>query len=314
MNAPFSGLKVGNEVDNIAPQAAAPHSGRLRIWLLSAAGLALVALVLFSLQANSRFQEQTRADLARILEQIGRLQDQNRADEAKLSSLSSGLAETQRALSDARQALGTARQELGRLPRQFKQETEKAKVELSQALAVKADSAQVEAVKQETVTKIEQVSTDVGGVRNEVGTVRTDLNTTREDLEGTKRQLIDVRDTLTAAVAKNASELAEFRRKGERNYYEFAIDKKNVWTNIEDIKLSLSKADTKNHRFNLKILVDDNQLEKKDRNINEPLQFLVGKSRLRYEVVINWVKKDKVGGYLSTPKDKILSAEAIATK
>jgi hypothetical protein len=59
----------------------------------------------------------------------------------------------------------------------------------------------------------------------------------------------------------------------------------------------------------MKILVDDSQLEKKDRLVNEPIQFLVGQNRVRYEVVVNWVQKDKVGGYLSIPKDKALSSE-----
>jgi hypothetical protein len=58
-------------------------------------------------------------------------------------------------------------------------------------------------------------------------------------------------------------------------------------------------------------VVDDNQLEKKDRIINEPIQFLVGQNRVRYEIVINWVQKDQAGGYLSIPKDKALSSERV---
>ena len=57
------------------------------------------------------------------------------------------------------------------------------------------------------------------------------------------------------------------------------------------------------------MIVDDNKLEKKDRTINEPVQFLVGRSRLRYEVVVNWVQKNSAGGYLSIPKDKALAVE-----
>jgi hypothetical protein len=55
--------------------------------------------------------------------------------------------------------------------------------------------------------------------------------------------------------------------------------------------------------------VDDSQLEKKNMVINEPIQFLVGKYLVRYEIVVNWVQKNKIGGYLSIPKDKLLSAE-----
>jgi hypothetical protein len=146
-------------------------------------------------------------------------------------------------------------------------------------------------------------------VKTQVVAVKTDLESTRRDLEGTQRQLIDVRDTLNAAVAKNSAELAQLRLKGERNYTEFTLPKKNEVTRVEDIRLVLTKTDHKKGKFNMKILVDDSQLEKKDRVINEPIQFLVGQNRVRYEVVINWVQKDKAGGYLSIPKDKALSAE-----
>jgi hypothetical protein len=135
------------------------------------------------------------------------------------------------------------------------------------------------------------------------------LDATRRDLEGTQRQLVDVRDTLSAAVAKNAEELNQLRLKGERDYFEFTVPKKNQITKVEDIRLVLTKTDAKKGKFNMKILVDDSQLEKKDRLINEPIQFLVGKNRVRYEVVVNWVQKDKAGGYLSIPRDKNLSAE-----
>ena len=57
------------------------------------------------------------------------------------------------------------------------------------------------------------------------------------------------------------------------------------------------------------IQVDDSKLKKKDRTANEPVQFLVGRDKLRYEIVVNFVDKDRIRGYLSTPKDKALAAE-----
>ncbi|MBI4471932.1 MAG: hypothetical protein HY646_04640 [Acidobacteria bacterium] len=38
-------------------------------------------------------------------------------------------------------------------------------------------------------------------------------------------------------------------------------------------------------------------------------QFLAGRDRLRYELIVNFVDKDRIRGYVSTPKDKVLSAE-----
>jgi hypothetical protein len=51
------------------------------------------------------------------------------------------------------------------------------------------------------------------------------------------------------------------------------------------------------------VLADDKKIEKKDRNVNEPLQFYTGRDRNLFEVVINAVDKDVVSGYISTPKN-----------
>jgi len=252
---------------------------------------------------------------AKVTGDIKALQESGTAMENKHAADVEGL---KNEIAQAQTAVGSTQDELKKTAQQIRAEGQKTKTELAQTISTKADTTivqqQVDAAKAEANTKIGQVSTEVGGVKTEVGTVRTDLATTKRDLEGTQRQLIDVRDTLNAAVAKNAAELAALRRKVERDYFEFEIAKKNVATKVQDIQLMITKTDQKKGKFNLTILVDDSKLEKKDRTINEPIQFLVGQSRLRYEVVINWVQaKDRVGGYLSIPKDKELSAER-ATK
>ena len=62
------------------------------------------------------------------------------------------------------------------------------------------------------------------------------------------------------------------------------------------------------------MLANDTEIEKKDLLINEPVQFLVGQNHVRYEVVINWVEKNKAGGYLAVPKDKTLSSAGVPLK
>jgi hypothetical protein len=71
----------------------------------------------------------------------------------------------------------------------------------------------------------------------------------------------------------------------------------------------LRETDPKKQRYAILIQVDDNKLEKKDKPINEPIQFLVGKEQLRYEIVVNKIEKDRIYGYLSAPKNKVLAAE-----
>jgi len=262
--------------------------------------------VAYLLYDSSQYRKNNQAEIDKLTSQVQALEHQARMGDAKLANLVGEVSQTQ-------QAVGSTKAEFKKTAQQIASEGQRTKAELSQALATKADSsqvqAQVDAAKSEAQAKIGEVSTQVGGVKTEVGEVKTDLANTKRDLEGTQRQLIDVRETLTAAVAKNSTELAALRLKGERDYTEFEIPRKNQMVKVEDIRLILTKTDPKKGKYNLQIVVDDNKLDKKDRTVNEPVQFLVGRNHLRYEIVINYVQKNKVGGYLSIPKDKSLSAE-----
>ena len=67
-----------------------------------------------------------------------------------------------------------------------------------------------------------------------------------------------------------------------------------------DVSLLLKKSDARKNKFTVEVMADDKRTEKKDRNVNEPMQFYVSKSL--YELVVNTVGKDTISGYLSTPK------------
>ncbi len=289
-----------------APKKSRSGERRMPEWFTTSVIVILLIGVAYLLYDGYSFQKKNQAQLATIAEQITRLEEHTKIGSAKLNDLEGELSATRRAVGSAKAEV------LEKASLQIQSATTRTRTELSQVIASKADASQVQAIKSEADAKIGQVSSEVGGVKSEVGVVKTDLAGTRRDLEGTQRQLIDVKETLSAAVAKNATELADLRRKGERDYFEFEIPKKNRITKVEDIRLILTKTDAKKGKFTLQVLVDDSKIEKKDRNINEPIQFLVGRGRLRYEVVLNWVQKDRAGGYLSIPKDKVLGAERAA--
>jgi len=196
---------------------------------------------------------------------------------------------------------------------------EQAAKELANQLATKANAsevaANVAAVRDEAANKVaaaqKEADTKIGSVSGEVKNVATDLQTTKQDLAASRREITDVRTTLSAQIAKNSDELSALRLKGERDYFEFDIakGKKDAMTRVADIQLELRKTDTKKKKYDVMIQVDDSRLEKKDRTANEPVQFLVGRDKLRYEIVVNFVDKDRIRGYVSAPKDKALSAE-----
>jgi predicted nucleic acid-binding Zn-ribbon protein len=271
--------------------------------------LILVLAVAYLLYDSYQFQQKIHADLDKLSDHIGAVEDATKSGQVHIDNLKGEVSKTQ-------QAVGSTRQELKKTTAEIQSESQKAKAEMSQvnqALSSKADAtqvqAQVQAARQDAEAKI---TSEVGSVKTDVGTVKTELANTKRDLEGTQRQLVDVRENLTAAVAKNSSELNDLRRKGERDYVEFEIPKRDQLTKVEDIRLILTKTDPKKNKYSMFVVVDDSKLEKRDRSVNEPVQFLVGHNRVRYELVVNWVQKDRVGGYLSIPKDKALAKESSA--
>jgi chromosome segregation ATPase len=214
--------------------------------------------------------------------------------------------------------VGVTAQELDtsrRFAERLKAEQEKAREQLATELAAKANSSEVAAARQEATTKLAEVQktadAKIGDVSGEVKTVAANLDATRADLAASRRDLIDVKTTLSQQIARNSSELSDLRKKGERDFFEFDIKKpkKNEMERVADVQLQLRKTDPKKAKYDVVIQVDDSRLEKKDRTANEPVQFLVGRDKLRYEIVVNFVDKDRIRGYLSTPKDKVLAAE-----
>jgi hypothetical protein len=158
---------------------------------------------------------------------------------------------------------------------------------------------------QKTEGQVAAVSSAVTDVQTDVGGVKTDAAKTRSDLADTNNQLTSMKGDLTGhstLIARNGQELEILKHKGDRDYYQFTLvkgQKKQVGT----VSLLLKKADSKKSRYTIAVYSDDKTYEKKDKSLNEPLQFYSGKDPLLFEIVVNNVSaKNTVTGYLSSPK------------
>jgi multidrug efflux pump subunit AcrA (membrane-fusion protein) len=168
-----------------------------------------------------------------------------------------------------------------------------------------AENKRLETAQKQTAQQVTAVQTDVSSVKTDVGGVKTDLTKTQTDLATAVSQLTSMKGDLSnhaSLIARNGSELEVLKHKGDRNYYEFTLtkgQKKPVGT----VSLELKKADMKKSRFTVVVYADDRSYEKKDRNVDEPLQFYSGKDPALNEIVVNTIgSKNTVSGYLSTPK------------
>ena len=179
--------------------------------------------------------------------------------------------------------------------------------------AQRAEAQRLEQQQVATNKQIGAVSNDVATVKTDVGGVKTDVATTKSDLEATKTQLNRVvgdAGVMSGLIATNHDELEVLKHKGDRNYYEFSLQKGGKPTLLATIKLQLKKVDEKHARYTLNVSADDRNIEKKDKGLDEPVQFYTGKNPVLYELVVNQLDKNKVSGYLSTPKNAPKPAEA----
>jgi hypothetical protein len=141
----------------------------------------------------------------------------------------------------------------------------------------------------------------VGALSGTVTSTRQDLDDTKKSLDATKQDLGMARSQFGTLIARNHDDVEYLRKLGERNYYEFTLNR-NKQEKVAGVGLVLKKVNVKHHRFNLNLVADDMAIEKKNRTIDEPIFFSVQGSKTFYELVVNQVQSGQVKGYISTPK------------
>jgi chromosome segregation ATPase len=169
-----------------------------------------------------------------------------------------------------------------------------------------AETAKLEKQQAAANEQISSVSNQVSAVQTDVGGVKTDVGGVKQDLADTKTQLQSVMGdahVMSGLIATNHDQLEELKHKGDRNYFEFTLNKNGKPTLLSTISLQLHKVDDKHSKFTLEVSSDDKKIEKKDKTLDEPLQFYSGKDPMLYEIVVNNISKNTVTGYLSTPKN-----------
>ncbi len=164
--------------------------------------------------------------------------------------------------------------------------------------------------------QISAVTGDIAGVKTDVGGVKTDVASTKADLEATKAKLQSAVGDLgvqSGLIANTRSDLEVLKHRGDRNYYEFTLLKGAKPQPVSTVSLQLKKTDAKHGKFTMNVTSDDKTIEKKDRNVAEPIQFYSGRDHLLFELVVWTVDKKKVTGYLSTPKSAPVPVTATPT-
>jgi len=254
-------------------------------WII-AAFVVLFVLLGYLLYANHTTGTTLEAALSKV-------NDQTKLLSAQVDQMNGRVADAKGQLEVASQRIGLTQAELARA-RSLTQRTRKEQKTSRERLA-----AQIGQVKQESDAKIGQVSADLSGARSDIDSTRKDLEAANGKLERTIGDL----GVQSGLIAHNREELEELKRLGERNIFEFNLRRSKKSTRVGPIQLTLNRVNTKKYRYTMTVFANDKSIQKKDKTVDEPVQFYVTRSRSPYEIVVFEISKNRAVGYLSTPKE-----------
>jgi len=288
---------VGDAPAAYQPPPPPSGSGGMKTAILAGAIVAVLAAnVYLYIQLDhlrtdmAKFRELVLTDLTNLRETSSVT---NQTARRHIDSLKEELETTRRQASTmASQAKAEALKKADQIQQQLEAEQRKQK---------EAVAAELSQVKQNADTQFAAVNTDVSGVKTQLGSTQAELQKTIGDLKKVTGDL----GVQSGYIATNGSEIAALKRLGERNIFEFNLGRSKAPQRVGDISITLKKTDPKRNKYTIEVLADDKTTEKKDRTINEPVQFYTLKAKQPYEIVVNQVGKDKITGYLSTPKDQV---------
>jgi DNA repair exonuclease SbcCD ATPase subunit len=247
-------------------------------WILLVLAIIFVAGTVYGYVTTQQHVEKLTTDLGSSQAQVAELQKRMQSAEAQEETLG--------------EKLGMTKKELAQRAAELQAQQRAAESRLEQEQKASQE-------------QLGQVSGEVAGVKTDVGGVKTDVASTKADLESTKQKLQSTIGDLgvqSGLIAHTRDDLEILKHKGDRNYYEFTLLKGAKPQPVATVSLQLKKTDAKHGRFTLNVTSDDRTIEKKDRNIAEPIQFYSGRDHMLFELVVWTVDKKKATGYLSTPK------------
>lgn len=279
------------------PGPAPSSGGGFKIPVLFGAVLALVGSSVYQYIQMDKMKTEISKTKESLLQEIASAKETSAVSaqtaQRRVEALKGDLAAAQsRANSQVGQARIDAQKHADELASKLQSEQQKA------SAALKTEIGVVSAANLETSAKVGEVKTEVGVVKSEVDNTKVELE---KQVANLKRVQGDLGDQ-GSLIATNGKELQALRNLGERNYFEFKLAKAKAPSKVGDIQLLLKKTDPKKNRFTFEVMADDKTVEKRDRTVNEPIQFLTSKARQPYEIVVNNVGKDVISGYLATPK------------
>jgi len=264
-----------SEFQETTTQAAAPRWVGLAIAALGATSLLGIGIGWSALNQGKQTEQSVQASVKQqndaLMQRLAKTDDENQQLQSDLKVVTNKLNVTQEELDRAR-----------KMTKSSVVVYNKKLSEVNTQLGTKAN-----------IEDVNKLTGDVSGVKNDLDETKGKLDRATGDM-----------GVMSGLIARNHDDLEDLKRRGDRNYFEFTIQRAKTPQHVGPVAIALNKTDSKKSKYTITVLADDKSIEKKDRTAGEPVQFYVkGTGRMSpYEIVVFDVNKNTITGYLSTPK------------
>jgi hypothetical protein len=193
--------------------------------------------------------------------------------------------------------------------------TDKLKLTQGELIAARKQNKAATIAVKDVDKRVTGLATEVAGKASteDLNKLNGDVTGVKGDLDAQKNNLQMARSEMGTLIARNHDEIDQLRRMGQRDYFEFTVTRKAGSQKIGSIQVELKDTNTKKNQYTINVLADDQNFEKKNRSVNEPIFFYIGGTRTALELVVNKVTKTTATGYLSIPKATATTAASAAT-
>ena len=260
---------------------------------------------------NSLWQPLTTAALVVALGAMGYVQVNMQHEQERTTRTIAQLAERQQSRIDALETrAATLEEDTSSLHSQTAtansalKDTQK-RLNQTRTVALKQIEKEHQLTAQQLSEMAEKSDTRFGSISGEVTSVKSNLDEAKASLDGVSSKLDRTVGDLgvhSGLIARNHDELNDLKRRGERDYAEFDLKKGKDFMRVSDLGLQLTRTDARRQKYTVAVMVADKRLEKKDKTALEPLQLYMPGGHKLVEIVVWDVNKDRVVGYVSSPK------------
>src|SRR3981189_520880 len=205
-------------------------------WIAVLFGVVIAALAVLGIAGYST--------QSRLSQDLAKQQDQNKILMAQLDQANSRIADLKSKMEFTTQKVGLTQSELA----QAKSRAESIRKE-QQASDLKLTTQLTQAQK-ENEEKIGAVATEVGGAKKDIEATKTDLEATKTKMASAMGDM----NVMSGLIARNRDDLEELKRRGDRNYYEFTVQKSKTPQRVGPVQVTLNKTDPRKAKSNVKVI------------------------------------------------------------